>query len=260
MHKCTILGISYAGGTCAEVVSAGLKAGLVVIPSAPVILRMTEDAAHREALLGADLAVADSGFMVLLWRLFTGGRLIRVSGLAYLASLLDQSALRSKGEVVWVMPTVEARDRNLAWLRSKGQPVTAEDCYLAPIYPKAGPLEDARLCEWIRLRKPRHIVIALGGGVQERLGWSLKQNISGGLRIHCVGAAIGFLSGDQVGIPAWADRYFLGWLCRCASRPRLYVPRYFKALRLIPLMWRYRSKLPPLRTGAGTGRMDSGGP
>jgi UDP-N-acetyl-D-mannosaminuronic acid transferase (WecB/TagA/CpsF family) len=62
--------------------------------------------------------------------------------------------------------------------------------------------------------------------------------------IHCIGAALGFLSGDQVNIPDWADRLFLGWLFRCLSQPAKFFPRYFKALRLLPLLLNNRENLP----------------
>jgi UDP-N-acetyl-D-mannosaminuronic acid transferase (WecB/TagA/CpsF family) len=66
--------------------------------------------------------------------------------------------------------------------------------------------------------------------------------------IHCIGAAIGFLSGNQVGIPPWADKYYLGWLCRCLSEPSKFIPRYWLAIRLVPLMIRYREKAPVLKS------------
>ena len=62
--------------------------------------------------------------------------------------------------------------------------------------------------------------------------------------IHCIGAAIGFLTGNQVRIPGWADRLFLGWLFRCLSEPGKFVPRYWKACKLVPLMIRYRAEPP----------------
>jgi hypothetical protein len=73
------------------------------------------------------------------------------------------------------MPTVAARDQNLAWLRSQGFTTTEEDCYIAPHY-GAGELHDEALLALIQQRKPAHIIIALGGGVQERLGFALKQS------------------------------------------------------------------------------------
>lgn len=65
--------------------------------------------------------------------------------------------------------------------------------------------------------------------------------------IHCIGAAIAFLSGDQVAIPAWADKLYPGWLFRCLSEPKRYVPRYWAARKLFSLMVRYRSDLPALK-------------
>src|SRR6267154_1429313 len=93
-------------------------------------------------------------------------------------------------------------------------------------------------------RKPRHIVICLGGGTQERLGLMLKRECDFRPSIHCIGAAIGFLTGNQVYIPTWADRFFLGWLFRCFSEPGKFIPRYWKAFQLVPMMIRFRENPP----------------
>ena len=39
--------------------------GLVVVPAAPALKNLAVDKRYREALLGADFAIADSAFMVL---------------------------------------------------------------------------------------------------------------------------------------------------------------------------------------------------
>ena len=245
----TILGISYLNGPKEQIVEAGLVRGLVIIPSAPVIVRIQEDSAHRAAVLNADLAIIDSGLMVICWRLLTGEQLVRVSGLAYLKLLLADPRMRETGNLGWIMPSESARDINLAWLRQIGHQTVAADCYIAPEYPKSGRLEDRKLLDWLKQRQPKHLIIALGGGVQERLGWYLKQELNFRLGIHCVGAAIGFLSGEQTNIPQWADRFYLGWLFRCLRDPSRFIPRYVKASRLIPLLVRYQRKIPPLVQG-----------
>ena len=96
--------------------------------------------------------------------------------------------------------------------------------------------------------RPKHVVVTIGGGTQERLGLYLKRNLDFLPAIHCIGAAIAFLSGDQVHIPDWTDRFYLGWLYRCISEPKRYIPRYWGARKLLSLMLKYRSELPPLRT------------
>jgi UDP-N-acetyl-D-mannosaminuronic acid transferase (WecB/TagA/CpsF family) len=95
--------------------------------------------------------------------------------------------------------------------------------------------------------RPLHVVLTVGGGVQERLGLYLKRNADMLPAIHCIGAAIAFLSGDQVSIPVWADKFYLGWLFRSISSPGRYIPRYWDARKLFMLMLRYRSNLPDLK-------------
>lgn len=242
----TILGVRFFDGTAREAVQRGLAGGLVVAPSAPSLLRLETDEHDRRALLTADLVLPDSGFMTLLWRWRTGEIFTRISGLEYLSLLIAEPSLHESGATFWVMPTPAARDGNLAWLRSRGFAISEEDSYIAPIYPN-GSIEDPALERIIAERQPRHIFIALGGGVQERLGLTLKSRIAPSIGIHCTGAAIAFLSGEQANIPPWADQFFLGWLMRCLSSPRRFIPRYVKALRLAALILHHGRELPPLR-------------
>jgi len=60
--------------------------------------------------------------MVLLWRLMTGQKLPRVSGLEYLELLLKQPEMREPGAVLWVMPNAAARERNWLGCGNKGAP------------------------------------------------------------------------------------------------------------------------------------------
>ena len=49
----------------------------------------------------------------------------------------------------------------------------------------------------------------------------------------------------------WADRLFLGWLFRCFSEPKKFVPRYWKARKLASLMFRYRENPPIVEASEG---------
>ena len=74
-------------------------------------------------------------------------------------------------------------------------------------------MNDPALIEQLNRGRPRHIVATIGGGTQERLGLYLRQELDYSPAIHCVGAAIAFLSGDQVHIPVWADRMYWDGCC-----------------------------------------------
>lgn len=238
-----ILGIHFFDGTAASAVDAALdRAGLIVAPSGSCFARLTEDEVYKNAMIQADLVLPDSGFMVLLWRILRGRRLTRISGLTYLKELLGRPALRPSGAALWILPNEEARQKALPWLQSHGFATTAADCYIAPIY---GPrVEDSSLLARIESAQPRHIVIGLSGGVQEKLGFYLREHAGYRPVIHCIGAALGFVTGYQISIPNWADRMYLGWLLRLISNPRRFLPRSMIALALPWLILKYGEKLP----------------
>lgn len=246
-----ILGIDFFDGSAQEAIAAMRGGGLLVVPAAPALKDLDRDVAYREALLGADLAITDSAFMVLVWNALIrkragSGAIRRLSGLEYLRGLLLEVDVRRPGNTVWIMASPVSARRNLEWLAGQGIVVPEECSYMAPMY-GGGAIDDARLLELLERLRPRHVILTIGGGTQERLGLYLKQRLGYRPAIHCIGAAIAFLSGDQVHIPVWADRFYLGWLFRSVSEPRRYVPRYWAARKLLALMVRYRERLPELK-------------
>ncbi len=237
-----ILGIRFFVGDADEAVARMSSGGLLVVPAAPALKNLANDPAYREALQGADLVITDSAFMVMIWNRLKRDSIRRVSGLKYLSFLLKQPDFYQPGGSFWIMASEASARKNSAWLRRRGIELAPADCYVAPLYGKT--LSDPALLRLINQRRPRHIVVTLGGGTQERLGLYLRSQLDCKPSIHCVGAAIAFLSGDQVLIPDWADRMYLGWLFRCLSDPRRYMPRYWDARKLLSLMIRYGSSLP----------------
>jgi UDP-N-acetyl-D-mannosaminuronic acid transferase (WecB/TagA/CpsF family) len=244
----TILGLHFFAGTAEEAVRLGLRGGLVVVPSAPVLVTMVDDPDTRAALLGSKLALTDSGLMVLLWNFLRRDHVRRVSGLEYIKLLLRDRSLFDPGAMFWVMPNETALERCLAWMKERGYPIGRENFYVAPVYP-AGGLRDEKLLAAISSLRPKQVFLAIGGGVQERLGLYLQENLPFQPGIHCIGAAIGFLTGDQVHIPMWADRWRLGWFIRLASDPARFGPRFWKARRVVPLLLKYGERLPVENAG-----------
>ena len=220
--------------------------GLLVVPAAPALKDLETKVSYREALVNADMAITDSAYMVMVWNHLEHDSISRLSGLEYLRELLKQPDIREPGNVVWIMASAVSAEKNLACLRERGI-VVPEDCvYLAPMYSE-DEIADPALVDRIERIRPQHVILTLGGGTQERLGLYLKEHLSFLPAIHCLGAAIAFLSGDQVHIPVWTDKLYLGWLMRCLSEPRRFVPRYWGARKLIALIVRYRAQLPPLK-------------
>ena len=222
----------------------------MVAPSGTCFTRLREDAVYRRAVTEADLILPDSGFMVLLWRLLRRRRIMRISGLAYLKEMLKTPALRQSGQTFWILPNRSASEKTIDWLTSHGFAISRDDHYIAPIY---GPLvEDEALLALLDSRRPRHVIVALSGGVQEKLGFSLREHLGYRPCLHCIGGALGFITGYQVAIPDWADRFYLGWLFRLIADPARFIPRARNALALPGMILRYGAELPAFKENAET--------
>jgi N-acetylglucosaminyldiphosphoundecaprenol N-acetyl-beta-D-mannosaminyltransferase len=243
-HTETILGVRFFNGPVDQAVETmSRNGGLLVVPAGPALVKLQSDEGYRRALVSADMAIADSGAMVLLWRIVTGRRVERISGLKFLKHLVVQLGSRTNERVLWIVPSEGAHEKTIGWLRRANLTGTA-DFYVAPRY--AADVRDDGLVAKIDQRPPAHVVVGIGGGVQEKLGLFLKENLRARPAIHCIGAALAFLTGDQPPIPMWADRFYLGWLLRLLRQPRIFGPRYLSAFKLPALIFRYREKLPPL--------------
>lgn len=241
-----ILGIQFFNGDVDNVIALMCqRGGYLVAPSATCFARLREDAAYRRAIVEADLAIADSGFMVVLWWLLQRENVQRISGLKYLTHLLPEVKRESNGEIFWVLPSERAQQKLLDWSACEAFPVASENCYVAPRYKPE--VEDRTLLTLIGERRPGHVIIAIGAGAQEKLGYYLRENLPCRPAIHCIGAALGFITGDQAAIPDWADRLYMGWLFRLIARPHNFIPRLVRGFELPWLIARYGNALPPLR-------------
>jgi UDP-N-acetyl-D-mannosaminuronic acid transferase (WecB/TagA/CpsF family) len=238
----SVLAINFFTGSTSELLELCAEGHFIVAPAAPALAELPTDPIYRQSVEKSDFAVTDSSFMVILWKLLTGQSLPRISGPRLLRLLLASDQLRTEGSSVWIMPSKEETEVNRAWLNRNGIPVTTQECYVAPHYHKGRAVSDFKLLTLIEAHKPRYVIINIGGGIQEPLGFYLKENLSYSPSIICVGSAIAFFSGIQANVPPWADKLMLGWLCRCLHSPGKFVPRYWGALRLLPIIAKYRER------------------
>ncbi len=245
MENNKVLGIPFFQGTLKKACENARKGGLVVAPSGPGIAQdLIGTKGYAAALAAADLILLDSGLIALWSRFFQKKTLVRLSGLLFLNSFLEEMDWKNE-KSFWIMPDKKQADAMLKWLKKKYYSLIDDEfVYIAPQYSKDGRIVDENLILHINKTKPDNVIIQLGGGVQERLGSALKSKLHHKTTIVCTGAALAFLSGQQTKIPLWVDRLFMGWALRCMSKPLVFIPRYIRALKLIYLLVKYGSKSP----------------
>ena len=240
-----ILGLRFFNGNVDEALAFMHRhGGYLVAPSGTCFARLREDEPYRRAMLSADLAIADSGLMVLTWRFLRREKIQRISGLKYLKQLVVSLKAEIGVKVFWILPNEGAQRKLLDWSQREALSIKTEDYYVAPRYRLE--VEDRDLLALVEERRPAHIVIAIGSGPQEKLGHYLCENLSYRPAIHCTGAALGFITGDQIAIPDWADRFFLGWFFRLIAQPGIFIPRLMRGLALPWLIWKYGETMLPM--------------
>jgi len=236
-----ILGIKFFNGSLKD--SFKLATGsLVVAPSGPNMANdLFENRYYKNSLEKAGLVLPDSGLVCLWQNCLAEEQIKRISGLKFLKFFLDHFNLFD--ESFWVMPDFKQATSNANWIKSKyNYKIKENQIYIAPIYDRGMPIEDWDLLRKLKELRPSIIFIQLGGGVQEPLGLFLKEKLPNQTTIICTGAALAFLSSEQAPIPDWVDKYYLGWLMRCVFAPKVFVPRYISAIKLILLLFTHRNK------------------
>ena len=236
-----LLSVSFINGDYNDAFSRLKKGEFMVVPSGPGLSAIDKDIKYWDALKGADFAIPDSGFMIILSRLFFRIKIKKLSGPKFFRKFINEKILHEKGMIFSVDPNYKESEINNKYLNHIGIPIKSKEHYIAPFYDKKN-ISDQRLVDILEslIVKPKFLLINLGGGVQERLGLYIKNNLSYKIGIICTGAAIGFETGQQARLPIWVDKLYLGWFARIIQNPKLFSMRFLKAFRLVYVFYLYR--------------------
>jgi N-acetylglucosaminyldiphosphoundecaprenol N-acetyl-beta-D-mannosaminyltransferase len=229
-----LFNISFINGIYEEAFSRLKDGEFMVVPSGPGLSSIDKDVKYWEALKGADFAIPDSGLMILLARLFFALKIKKLSGPKLLRLFLQENILQEEGVLFSIDPNENASKINNKFLVDIGIPIKSSYHYVAPLYEKDN-ISDKRLIQILESFevRPKFLLLNLGGGVQERLGFYIKNNLSYKVGIICTGAAIAFETGQQARLPKWLDELYLGWLVRIIQNPNQFIMRYLNAFRLV---------------------------
>tara|TARA_Y100000768_G_scaffold388264_1_gene383105 strand:- start:1872 stop:2615 length:744 start_codon:yes stop_codon:yes gene_type:complete len=234
IQKLNIFGINFISSSYSTFISILKKGALMVVPAAPALANINKDKNYHQALKDADFAILDSGFLVLLLKIFQKRNVEKFSGYLFLEKFLNDDIIKAKNSIFLVNPSKESSIKNYNFLKKSNFKIEHDDQYIAPFY-KKDEIVDYQLIEILEQKKPDFVLINLGGGVQEVLGSFLKKKLSFTPGIICTGAAISFFTGEQAPVSKIIDKFYLGWLWRCFDDPKKFVPRYLGGFKLIPI-------------------------
>lgn len=209
------------------------KRAYLVAPAASSLSQIHRDKQHLLALQKSTVAIFDSGFFCILLFILKGIIIKKNSGFFFLKYLLNHDSIK-KEKLLLVDPSKKDSLINKKFLRINK--FTKLKSYIAPNY---NPIlvKDFKLLQYINLYKPKYILLNIGGGIQEKLAFFINQNSKTNQIIFCLGAAIGFYTGQQAPINFFFDKIYSGWLIRVLYNPKVFIPRVFKSIYLIKLFF-----------------------
>jgi len=205
------------------------KKSLFIFPAGPALSHIKVNSEYHLSLKNADHVFFDSGFFVLLLRIFKNIKVNKFSGYKFLKFFFKHISKNKKKSILCVDPDKKNSDINKKLIKKLG--VKKVFNYIAPNYVQEN-YKDKKLLKLVLLKKPDYIVMNIAGGKQEILGFFLKKNLKFKTSIYCTGGAIAFFTGNQAPINKLIDNLFLGWFFRILFNPNIYLLRYLGAFKL----------------------------
>ena len=205
------------------------KKGLFIFPAGPALSNIKINSEYHLALKKADFVFFDSGFFVLLLRIFKSIKVNKFSGYKFLKYFFKYISNNKKKSILCVDPDKKNSNINKKLIKKLG--VKKVYNYIAPNYTE-GNYRDKELLKFVLLKKPDYILMNIAGGKQEILSSYLKKKLKFKTSIYCTGGAIAFFTGNQAPINKSIDNLYLGWFFRILFNPNIYLLRYLIAFKL----------------------------
>ena len=215
------------------------KKGLFVFPSGPGLSELKVNSNYHKSLINSDYVFFDSGFFVLLLRFFKNINVQKLSGYKFLNFYFDYLKINKK-KIFSIDPNEELSNSYRLFFKKKIKIKSFH--YIAPKYNLRIKI-NKNLIKRIHDSKAKEIIINIGGGTQEILGYYLSKKLNKKYKIVCTGAAIAFFTGDQSPINNNIDKLYLGWLFRIIYNPKIFLPRYLSAFKLFFLFIRKKNTI-----------------
>ena len=209
------------------------KKGLFVFPAGPALASIEQSKKYYDSIKKADFVFFDSGFFVLLLKVFKNINVNKFSGFKFLNLFFDYLKKNKNKKVFCIDPNIKFSNSNKLFLKNLG--LHNIHNYLAPKYDIKN-LSDKNLLKKLKKIKPDFILTNIGGGKQEILGLYLKENLKIKTTILCTGGAISFFTKDQAPINTFIDEVYLGWFVRLMFNPIVFFCRLTYGLKLIPMV------------------------
>ena len=217
--------------TCLDLLKK--SGGYLVIPAASSLSTIKYRKKYYLALKKSTIAIFDSGLFCLSLLFFKNKFFKKFSGYKFLKLFIDDKDIKNK-KILLLDPSAQEARYNIKYLKKKNFKFIMS--YVCPVYNEKTLSSDLLLFKKINKYKPEIIIINIGGGIQEVLALSIKNNVRLKTICICSGAALSFFTGQGARISDFIDNYYLGWFMRILKNPKIFLKIILKSTSLISLV------------------------
>tara|TARA_B100001057_G_scaffold385002_1_gene391613 strand:+ start:115 stop:693 length:579 start_codon:yes stop_codon:yes gene_type:complete len=151
-----------------------VKKGLFVFPSGPALANINVFTQYYNSIKKADFVFFDSGFFVLLLKIFKNINVYKFSGYKFLNLFFSYLKKNKKKRIFCIDPNLTFSRSNRRYIKKLG--IKEIYNYIAPDY-DVDTLSDKKLLKLIIKFNPDYIIINIGGGTQEVLGFYIRKKL-----------------------------------------------------------------------------------
>lgn len=211
----------------------------IVTPNLDHIVILESDKEFAEIYKNADLILADGKPLIWISHLIKNPIKEKISGSDFFPQLCKMCA--ENGYKIFILGAAEGvADKAADHLIKKYSGLKICGTYSPPFGFEKNTEELKHIKMLINTAKPDILAVSLGSPKGEKFLYTHLQEYGVSLGIS-IGATIDFEAGNVKRAPKWMSNHGLEWLFRITQDPKRLIKRYWNdALKIVPIMWRYR--------------------
>lgn len=227
---------------CTKTLAKNGRGAFVVTPNVDHMIKLHQDELFAEIYADADLILADGTPIMWFAKGFGTPLKEKVSGSDLFPRVCEMAA-KEELSVYLLGGTEGVASKAADVLTARYKNLRIAGIYSPPFGFEKDEQEMNKICSQIQEAKPDILFVGLGAPKQEKLFWTIRENVSVPVALH-VGGSFDFVAGTIKRAPKWMSRVGLEWFYRLCMEPKRMFKRYIiDDMQIFGLYFKYKKEM-----------------